>query len=185
MTIVRLLVWNIRHGGGERTPRILGVVEKHHPDVVVLTEFRNNQRGETIREWLADKGFVSMFSPECEPRINTLLVASRAPATFQAFPGELGPHAHRLVLASTLGLNLFAVYFPLNREKRPLFDFLLALPDSFLLVRTAICGDFNTGKHYVDETGATFALADRFSELENVGWVDAWRGHHGPACEYS
>jgi hypothetical protein len=63
MAIVRLLVWNIRHGGGERIPRILGVLDEHRPDVVVLTEFRNNRRGEVIREWLANEGFGSAFSP--------------------------------------------------------------------------------------------------------------------------
>ncbi|HOC43806.1 MAG TPA: endonuclease/exonuclease/phosphatase family protein [Thermoanaerobaculales bacterium] len=185
MTNVRLLVWNIRHGGGERTPRILAVLEEQRPDVVVLTEFRNNRRGEAIREWLADNGFVSMYSPRCGARVNTLLVASRAPATFQTFPADLGRDAHRIVLARTSGLSLFAVYFPQLRAKGPIFDFLLALPDDLLQARTAICGDFNTGKHFIDEKGTTFALAERFSALEEAGWIDAWRQHHGTAREYS
>ena len=185
MTTVRLLVWNIRHGGGERTARIVEFLEEQRPDVVVLTEFRDNRRGEAIREWLANEGFSSMFSPQCGARINTLLVASREPATFQTFPAELGPHAHRVVLTRTLGLSLFAVYFPQLRAKGPIFDFLLALPQSFLRGRTAICGDFNTGKHFIDEKGTTFALAERFSALEEAGWIDAWRQHHGTAREYS
>lgn len=49
---VRLLVWNIRHGGGERIPRILDTLDRHQPDVVVLTEYRINRRGEAIGEWL-------------------------------------------------------------------------------------------------------------------------------------
>lgn len=185
MTNVRLLVWNIRHGGGERIPRILGVLGEQRPDVIVLTEFRNNRRGAAIREWLADNGFVSMYSPRCGARVNTLLVASRAPATFQTFPRELGPHAHRVVLATRIDLDLLAVYFPQLRAKGPIFDFLLALPQSFLRGRTAICGDFNTGKHFIDEKGTTFALAERFSALEEAGWIDAWRQHHGTAREYS
>ena len=40
MEIVRLLAWNIQHGGGTRIPRIVEEIAAYDPDVVVVTEFR-------------------------------------------------------------------------------------------------------------------------------------------------
>jgi hypothetical protein len=37
-----LFTLNIRHGGGSRIDRITGLIESLGPDVVVLTEFREN-----------------------------------------------------------------------------------------------------------------------------------------------
>jgi hypothetical protein len=36
------MMWNIRHGGGRRVPQILEVIHGHRPDILVLTDFRNN-----------------------------------------------------------------------------------------------------------------------------------------------
>jgi hypothetical protein len=37
---VRLLVWNIQHGGGARLARIVEDISAYGPDVIALTEFR-------------------------------------------------------------------------------------------------------------------------------------------------
>ena len=37
---MRLLAWNIHHGGGKRAPRIVEEVAAYDPDVVAVTEYR-------------------------------------------------------------------------------------------------------------------------------------------------
>jgi exodeoxyribonuclease III len=46
-------------------------------------------------------------------------------------------------------------------------------------------GDFNTGLHRLDESGATFHCAEEFGRLSQVGWVDGWRHLHGETRKYS
>jgi len=36
---VKLLSWNIQHGGGTRVPRIVEEISAYDPDVVAVTEF--------------------------------------------------------------------------------------------------------------------------------------------------
>jgi len=45
--------------------------------------------------------------------------------------------------------------------------------------------DFNTGKHRVDEDGATFFSADCIDALEGAGWVDPWRSRNLLAREFT
>jgi hypothetical protein len=37
---VRLLSWNIEHGGGARATRIVDAIVAHNPNVIALSEFR-------------------------------------------------------------------------------------------------------------------------------------------------
>ncbi len=37
---MRILSWNIQHGGGSRIPRIVEEISAYDPDVVALTEYR-------------------------------------------------------------------------------------------------------------------------------------------------
>jgi hypothetical protein len=53
---MRILAWNILHGGsGRRLPEIVLALLGHRPDVVVLSEFRARLGGQ-IRGILADHG---------------------------------------------------------------------------------------------------------------------------------
>ena len=44
---VKLVTWNIQHGGGTRLARIVEEIAAYDPDVVAVTEFRAGPR-----EWL-------------------------------------------------------------------------------------------------------------------------------------
>ena len=55
---MRILTWNIRHGGGARVPRILAGLDRHRLDIAVLTEYRHNSGGEAIRTGLRAMGLV-------------------------------------------------------------------------------------------------------------------------------
>jgi exonuclease III len=46
-------------------------------------------------------------------------------------------------------------------------------------------GDFNTGKHYIDEEGATFLGPEYIDRLEELGYSDAWRVTHQATRDYT
>jgi exonuclease III len=59
------------------------------------------------------------------------------------------------------------------------------LAPQYLEGRSLLLGDFNTGKHYLDEAAATFTCSEYFEQLETQGWVDVWRHRNPRAREYT
>ncbi|MBL8797624.1 MAG: endonuclease/exonuclease/phosphatase family protein [Planctomycetia bacterium] len=181
---MRALTWNIRHGGTSRVEAILAAVQAHAPDLVVLTEFRNNTAGQRLREALASLGLRHQSRAHDQVTVNTVWVAARKAFVEQTFD-ILGIDVHRCVLARMGDVNVFGLYFPNLKKKEPLFRFLVDLAPQYLAEPTLLFGDFNTGKHHLDEAGATFFCADYLERLESLGWVDAWRRQHAEAREYT
>lgn len=66
-----------------------------------------------------------------------------------------------------------------------MFDDLCSLPARHLTEPSPLIGDFNTDKHFINETGKTFALADQFDCLDSLGWHDMWRERNNDVIEYS
>src|SRR5262245_45388589 len=74
---MRLLTWNLRHGGGAaRMPRIALAILSHRPDVVVLTEWRRTTGGQ-IAGVLADHGLKHQVCTDPPHGRNGVLVAAR------------------------------------------------------------------------------------------------------------
>jgi exonuclease III len=48
-----------------------------------------------------------------------------------------------------------------------------------------IIGDINTGKHHLDEQGASFYGAEYLDKLEEVGFIDSWRIRNSEKREFS
>jgi exonuclease III len=80
---------------------------------------------------------------------------------------------------------LIAVYFPGDKPKLKYWKWFLPLANSRADTPCIFVGDFNTGKHYIDEEGATFYGQEYMTEMESRGWVDAWRHHHFEKREYT
>jgi exodeoxyribonuclease-3 len=179
--LIALLNWNIRHGGGKRIPAILDAVESIHPDIAVFTEYRNNHYGCALRKGMSKLGLLHQHAGVGSSRQNSLLIAARFSFNAETFAAN----AQRCILARFPSFSVFAFYFACGSAKYALFDFILGIPDSFLETPTLLVGDFNTGKHYIDEEGATFVGTRYLTELENRGWVDVWRLFHGDAREFS
>ncbi|MFK5923786.1 MAG: hypothetical protein QM496_16535 [Verrucomicrobiota bacterium] len=74
---------------------------------------------------------------------------------------------------------------PSQDYKRPVFDFLLKLPEKYLMEDTMLIGDLNTGRHYEDEEGATYVSAHQFDALLEQGWIDSWRIRNPDAREFT
>ncbi len=203
---LRLLSWNILHGGGpRRTPGIVLTLLDHRPDVVVLTEFRRTFGGQ-IAGVLADHGLRHQLSTNPAPACNGILIASRHPL----LPGERAPRVrafdprdpdrclgfeHRWLDARipSLDLHLTAVHIPDARRhdapalarKSAYWHQLLRLARARTDRRHVICGDFNTGRHGLDEPGRTFSCTPLLGSLATLGFVDAWRALHADAPAFS
>lgn len=178
---MRIVSLNIRHGGGVRTPALADYLAGSGADVLAVTEFRLGKTGSLLTARLADAGYGYQHWTVAQPRKNAVLLASRLPMA----PLTISPaaeHAHRFAGIRLGQMEIWAVYMALGKDKLPLYRFLHEnTPDTTVLI-----GDFNTGLHYLDETGAIFTAVDAFIRLQTLGWVDAWRQQHGDtAREFS
>src|SRR5947209_1872689 len=82
---MRLLAWNILHGGGPRIPRIVEEISAHDPDVIALTGFRADPRL-SLRSDLKERGWVYVETSNPPEKINGVAVFSRTPMQRVASP---------------------------------------------------------------------------------------------------
>jgi len=186
MKIMKIMTFNIRHGGGTRVHAIIKSVTLHNPDVLILTEYRENKNADAFRKCLANSGYLYLVSGTCNPIVNSVLIASRIPFVPCLFDDFKEPEKTRsLVGARFDGINIIGGYFPGQDRKYPVFEYLLNDGMEFLSDTGLIIGDFNTGKHYLDEKGASFYGTEYFDQLEEVGLIDSWRTRNPDKREYS
>jgi exodeoxyribonuclease III len=175
----RVISLNIQHGGGKRIEIILDWIYLRSPDVLVLSEWRDNAAGTQILSELVKDGYAA--STLCDLGKNGLLIASRRPFTAERIT-PTGSERGELGLVEVNGLSICAVYFPQEKAKAPFFDVLFDLSRDLAEKPLLIIGDFNTGRDDIDrEAGSVkFTHADRFVALESeCGLIDLWRRHHG------
>ncbi len=182
---VRLLTWNILHGGGpRRVPEIALALVGHRPDVVVLTEYRA-PRGGSIRGALADAGLAHAASSQAREGQNGILVASRFPVR----PGVASGLARLLDLdIPDLGLSLTGVHVPDDGDvgaKAALWQRLIAMARERANRAWVVLGDFNTARSHQDADPGAFKLESLLGTFLTLGMRDAWRHLHGDAREES
>ncbi len=185
---MRILAWNILHGGGaRRAPEIALVILGRRPDLVVLTEFRRSLGGQ-LAGVLGDHGLDSQFHTAPAGNANGLLIASREtlePAT-DSSPFADDPRLDRRWLdlrAPALDLRITGVHIPdaarsdhhALARKSLYWRRLLDTTNAPETQRRLIVGDFNTGRHRLDETGSTFTSTPLLGELTTRGYADAYR----------
>ncbi|MBF0186081.1 MAG: endonuclease/exonuclease/phosphatase family protein [Magnetococcales bacterium] len=181
----RLLAWNIRHGGGRRAKDILSRIVRHRPDILVLSEFRNDRTGQELCMGLQALGFIYTHTLEAPEKANSVLIASREYVEL-ARPLNSGlEKPHMLLDAELLGISLVGVYMPNNNAKTPYWEAVLAAAKDRADKPCLFVGDFNTGKHYIDELGATLVSAPFMDSMEAVGFADLWRGRNPDGKEFT
>ena len=189
MKPLRILSWNILHGGGTRCDQILAVIEKHDPDIISLQEFRHGSSKPVLLDGLKALGLDTVCAPETSSaRDNSLIIATRLPMEAKAFPDSATPG--KAIIASIevspmINLNLIAVHFPQKKEQIPLFNALLDLPQAWLDGHSLLMGDFNCGIPLVDSETKTFYATHMFQQLLSDGWHDAWRERNPDAREFT
>lgn len=188
---MKIITWNIQHGGGKRISSILKVLELNSGcDVVILTEFRTNSNGQKIQNTLSSLSFRYSVYHETDSNKNKVFIASKIEFDSHYFP-QLLEHEHRILKIffnpTSFGcgkLLLYGCYFPQKNEKKHLFEHLIR-EISRTECDVMILGDLNTGKHKIDEIGRTFYQSNYMDEFENKRMIDVFRNVHGNKREYS
>lgn len=184
--MLRILTLNIRHGGGRRVGSIAEVVKSLSPDTVVLTEYRNSALGDALRSALRLEGWKHQVASPTGERVNGVLVAAR----YQLSLGHTVVSAaawerDRSLVVRSEPCIVVAVYFPPEPKKIRSWERLLVTARALAQEPVLLIGDFNTGKHYLDEAGATFIGPEYLERLEGIGYVDAWRALNPTGREYT
>lgn len=195
---MRILAWNILHGGGaRRAPEIALAILAHQPDVVVLTEFRRSVGGQ-IAGVLGDHGLSSQFHTAPEGAANGLLIAANELLlpTAEVSPFADDPRLNRRWLdlrAARSNMRITGVHIPdaargdhkATARKSLYWRRLLETTNAPETERRVIVGDFNTGRSRLDEDGDTFTCTPLLGELTTRGYADAYRLLHARGADRS
>lgn len=175
-----LLCWNILHGGGaRRIPEIVLALLEIAPDAIALNEYRSTMGGQ-LRAVLGDHGWTHQACTDPPRNRNGTLIASRSPVRVRA--GEPPPAclAQRWldVALEAWNLSLIALHLPEDqrpREKLESWSHLLRVARARREEPLVFLGDFNTGRHRMDEAQSTSACSAHMGRLWSMGYRDAWR----------
>ena len=184
---MRVATWNIRHGGaaGDGHRRVVGTLLGFDADVLVVTEFRTNDRGAAIVVALQQAGYYTT-NPDSPPNRNSVLIASRTPiTTTQSLASSLSD-SWRLWMADLGWGRVTGVYMPNQERKLPYWDSVISAA-SGPSAPCLLIGDFNTGRNDLDKADNATALigAEYMDRIGEVGLIDLWRSRHPDRREYS
>ena len=181
--MIKILSWNIRQGGGSRLTQIVGAIKTINAHILVLTEYRNNDRGSTLRAKLLALGYRYQAVTASSADDNSVIMASMIPFDASISDCPDASYPHNVLIGKYKASVIYGGYFP-HKKKHTLFDWVVDEVKN----RTApiiICGDLNTGKNYVDQKKNSFWYEDQFIELTQELGKDAYRHIHEDKLEYS
>lgn len=190
---MRILHWNILHGGGSRRmPEIVLSLLAHRPDIVVLTEYRVTIGGQ-IRGVLGDHGLVHQLCTDPPKGKNGVVIASRWPLLRVPTPELLPAPLHVRWLDAQIAAGdgeffLTGVHIPDDSRPSPKAAFwrqMLVMAEQRCAQRHLFIGDFNTGRHRIDEAGASFGCTSLLGAVCTLGYADAFRHFHPERREWT
>lgn len=184
---MKILSWNILHGGGRRVVDIISTIEGHDPDIVCLQEFRHGKSKSILSAGLTNAGLLYMHMPETsKASTNTVAIFSKTPISVtDLYRDAKGTVRCIEARPQDSELRVIAVSFPHKKEQIPLFELLLDLDDSYRDAPVVIVGDFNCGIPFEDSETKTFYATHLFQQLLRQGWTDSWRSRHPKAREFT
>ena len=184
---MRILSWNILHGGGQRVRNIVDSIKEHAPDIVCFQEFRHGKSKPILLDGLKSLGLDQIYSPDSgKPRDNTILVASRYDFEAETFPEkQQAPTKAIQVKFHSPELNLVIVHIPHKKKQIPFFIAMHELPKHWLQEASLLVGDFNCGIPFEDSETKSFDNTHMFQHLLQQGWIDAWRSRNTKAREFT
>jgi exonuclease III len=181
---MRVLAWNIRHGGGERLGEIVRAVAAHDADVLVLCEYRR-RTGAALRAALAGLGYAHASATEPPAGKNGVLVAARVPFRERGPLSARVEEAHRMVDVEVGSVRLTGVYLPNLLRKVPYWEAIVRAAARRRGGPAAFVGDFNTTRHFLDEAGAVCKTSAYMDRVERAGFRDVYRARHPRRREFS
>ena len=191
---MRLLAWNIQHGGGARLARIIEEVSAYDADVIAVTEFRARP-GVALCAAMKDRGLPHVETSRPAENQNGIAVFSRTPMRMRYCQAPFASLVHWLDLDLVdygLGIGVLHIMaagsskkHPTNVAKARFWEAVLQAAESRLHEPFLFVGDWNTGAHRLDEAGRTYVCATEFGTLATLGWTDMWRHHNPGITEYT
>lgn len=196
---MRILNWNISHGGGSRIPAICKHIEDVDPDLLALTEFQTRNES-SLRAELQQIGYPFIVTSSPMARQNGLLVASKWQIDRAA--SQLEPDTDRerwlAVRLDELNLDILVLHIPGApdnkfedgygisgaRRKELFWERAIGYATEHREHRAIVMGDFNTGFR-IDAEGAMFKKSHYMQYLTDTGFVDTWRHLHPNDREYT
>jgi len=179
--MLNILSWNIQQGGGSRILKIASYLVNKNPNIIILSEFKNNANGAQIRAHLFKYDYVHQAVSPASKDLNGVLLASKHPFNSVLYQ-DIDPNfSHCIVKGEFQAFDVYGVYLP-HKKKHSLFEF---FHDNLDDNPAVIAGDFNTGKNHVDQKGNSFWYTEQLAKLEAMGYQDAFRHIQGDVKEYS
>lgn len=181
--MLKILSWNIRQGGGSRVRAIAQRLVDSQAQILVLSEYRNNESGIQLRTLLLKGGYRYQYVTASPRNENSVLVASSIAGAVRWHPAPSQAFAHNLIWVRFSAFTLIGGYWP-HKKKHQLFETVadyMAQEEEALVV----AGDFNTGINHVDQVGKSFWHQDEIKRLLREGLCDAFREKRGDVKEYS
>ena len=190
---MRVVFWNIRHGGGVRAAAIARRISTWGADAVALCEFRGTPPSGELARALAARGlaYQCTTADPARPAVNGLLLAARWPlrrmrlATAPAEPGRW--LLARIQSPTPLVVGVMHVPNRVTGRKYPYLDAVLETARRTWPGPAVFLGDTNSGRIGLDEEVPTFnRIEDGWMRgLHEAGWVDAYRHLRGDARAYT
>lgn len=137
-----------------------------------------------LKKDLYEMGYEFHYFVDCAPKLNSVLIACKSSFEKKVFD-ELAEFKRHIVRLENEDSLIYGCYFPGLHLKKTIFEFLIVEIEKNKHKNIIIAGDLNTGKHYLDEAGATFYHSKYFDVFEEKGMVDAWRELNTEKREYS
>ena len=128
---MKLLVLNIRQGGGTRIAAICSYLIAQHCDALVISEFRRNTSGNQLIEALRQAGFSHIHHNNTDSKQNTVMLATKQASNLLKIDGCSNEWS--LIRISWAGLKLVGTYFPQRKDKAGVFNTLETIASSDLL----------------------------------------------------
>ncbi len=187
---MRILFWNIKHGGGSRAGRIVEQILEWNPDIVALAEFRGTQPSRSIAKSLYDEGYIHQLStvnPD-EPTWNALCLASRYELTQVSVEGAPEPDLYWLLaqIESISHIHIGVVHAPwsIYLGRLEYYEALLNVAQNWQLGPGVIIGDLNSGINGIDEETENSLEYNHsvMKPLDVAGWRDPFRVLHPDVC---
>jgi exonuclease III len=187
---MKLALWNVQTGAGDRCGTLAAGLRADAPDAVVLNEYHPG-RTEPLIDELRQHGWRHVALSTPPPHCGGVAVCSRLPMRVRETPVDLAAMGHRCIIAEIQGgadVVLWAVYAPYAGDD--VAPFWRTLHDGLsvdLGADTLLVGDLNAGMPGADiPNNAELAGTPFFRRLAEIGYTDLWRQAHGErAREYT
>jgi len=183
---MRIISWNIQHGGGSRVKEICGCLDGWAPGCVVLSEFRGTGPSGRISSHLREAGLVyQVDSVDSEHSTgDALLIAARFPVAVVK-DSQVLPELRRWLpveVQTDVPFRLLGLHVP-NRDSGRKWEFHGAVVRELERISDEMAlavGDTNTGRQGMDEETIFFLdQEDRWLDrIADAGWSDAYRDRY-------